>query len=279
MIAIRRMMPNDFAFAVSLTDGENWAYVEEDFERLLSYEPEGCFVAESEKQLVGIVTTTSYAQLGYIGNVIVEERFRGRGVGQQLVKNALKYLIGIGAKTVHLTSYLNTIRFYEKLGFESEFPISSMSVGTKRFGFLDHQVWKESDVDRILQLDRTYFGGDRSRIIRRMMADFPDLLLTSKGTSFGYIATSCTEKSCEIGPLIVESGDVEAAERLLKGVLGVVSADLARIFVPHTNQSATELVKSLGFKEDFRTVRMFHGQPNTVERNEGIFAIGALEKG
>lgn len=279
MIAIRKMTPDDFAFAVSLTDEENWAYVEEDFERLLSYEPEGCFIAESEGQPVGIVTTTSYVELGYIGNVIVKEQFRERDIGQRLVKNALEHLIRIGVKTIHLTSYIDTIGFYEKLGFEPEFPISSMSVDTKGFGFLDHHVWKESDVDKILQLDRTYFGGDRSRIIRRMMADFPDLLLTSKGTSFGYIATSCTEKSCEIGPLIVELGDAEAAERLLRGVLGVVSADLARIFVPHSNDSAIELADSLGFKEDFRTMRMFHGQPNTVERKEGIFAIGALEKG
>jgi ribosomal protein S18 acetylase RimI-like enzyme len=279
MIAIRRMTPDDFAFAVSLTDEESWAYVEEDFERLLSYEPEGCFVAESGKQPVGIVTTTSYIHLGYIGNVIVDERFRGRDIGIRLVENSLRYLTGIGVKTVHLTSYMDTVGFYEKLGFKPEFLISSMSIETKEFDFLDHQVWKEGDVDRILQLDRRYFGGDRSRIIRRMMVDFPDLLLTSKGTSFGYIATSCTEKSCEIGPLIAESGDLDAAEGLLRGVLGVVSADLARIFVPHSNESATELVKSLGFREDFRTMRMFHGQPNTIERSEGIFAIGALEKG
>lgn len=279
MISIRRMTQGDFSFAVSLTDDEDWGYVKEDFERLLSYEPEGCFVAEIRRRPIGLATTTSYGSVGWIGNVIVDEKFRGKAVGTQLVQASLEYLRSRGAKTVHLTSYMDSIRFYERLGFEQEFPISSMSVETRAFRSPCCRLARETDLERILQLDASHLGGDRSRIIRRIMRDFPQLLLVTKSHPFGYAAACCTEKSCEIGPLIVEWGSMEAAEELLRGILHNVSADKAKIFVPHANEQAMELVTSLGFEEDFKTMRMLYGEINRNERVEGIYAIGALEKG
>jgi len=275
---IRRMTLGDLPFAVSLTDVENWAYVEEDFDRLLGYEPEGCFIAEVEKQPVGLTTATSYGPVAWIGNVIVDEEFRGTGVGAQLVRTAVDYLASVGVKTVHLTSYMNTIRFYERLGFRQEFPVSTMSIATAGFDSPDVDVAKETDLEQIAALDAAYFGGDRSRIIRRMWRDFPRLLLMTDVPA-GYVIATCTEKCCEIGPLIVESGNPDTAEQLLRGILGSVLADRARMFVPHANPRATELARSLGFEEDFRTMRMVHGEVNKAERTEGIYALGALEKG
>ncbi|MFQ5909291.1 MAG: GNAT family N-acetyltransferase [Thermoplasmata archaeon] len=278
MIDIRRMTQEDFSFAVALTDREGWGYVEEDFERLLSYEPEGCFVAEYEKRPIGLTTTTSYGRIGWIGNVMVEERFRETGVGRRLVQASVEYLMNAGVRTVHLTSYMNIIHFYEGLGFQTEFLISSMSVDTRGFDSSKCGVADEASLNRITALDASFFGGDRSRIIRRMWRDFPRLLLVTED-SLGYVIATCTEKSCEIGPLVVESGSQHAAEQLLRGILSTVSANKARIFVPHANQSALKLVKSLGFEEDFKTMRMRYGKANKKERPEGIFAIGALEKG
>lgn len=275
---IRRMTPGDFSFAVSLTDSEDWAYVENDFARLLGYEPEGCFIAEVEKRPVGLTTATSYGPVAWIGNVIVAEGSRGTGIGTQLVSTAVDYLGSVGVKTVHLASYVNTIRFYERLGFRQEFPVSTMSIDTTGFDSSDVDVAKETDLEQIAALDAAYFGGNRSRIIQRMWRDFPQLLLKTDVPA-GYVIATCTEKSCEIGPLIAESGSPDAAELLLRGILGNVLADRARIFVPHANPRAAELAKSLGFEEDFRTMRMLNGEVNEAERTDGIYTLGALEKG
>lgn len=275
---IRRMTRGDFSFAVSLTDSEDWAYVENDFARLLGYEPEGCFIAEVEKQPVGLTTATSYGPVAWIGNVIVAEESRGTGIGTQLVRAAVDYLESIDVKTVHLASYMNTIRFYERLGFRQEFPISTMSIDTTGFGSSDVDTAKETDLEQIAALDTACFGGNRSRIIQRMWRDFPQLLLKTDVPA-GYVIATCTEKSCEIGPLVVESGSPDAAELLLRGILGEVLADRVRMFVPHANPRAADLAKSLGFEEDFRTLRMLNGEVNEAERMDGIYALGALEKG
>ncbi|MFQ6107575.1 MAG: GNAT family N-acetyltransferase [Thermoplasmata archaeon] len=275
---IRRMTEGDFSFAVALTDGEEWGYVEEDFERLLSYEPEGCFIAEAENQPVGLTTTTSYGPVGWIGNVVIDKRFRGTGVGTHLVRTSMEYLLSSGVRTIQLTSYMNTIQFYAKLGFQSEFPVSCMSIGTKDFDLLDCRMAKETDLDTIAELDAAYFGGNRTRVIRRMWRDFPRLVLLPM-EGLGYVIATCTEKSCEVGPLVVESGNPEVAGQLLKGILGAVLAEEARMFIPHANASALELTKSLGFREEFRTMRMRYGEVNRAERAEGIYAMGALEKG
>ena len=275
---IRRMTPGDFSFAVSLTDSEDWAYVENDFARLLDYEPEGCFIAEVEKQPVGLTTATSYGPVAWIGNVMVAEGSRGMGIGTRLVRAAVDHLASVGVKTVHLASYMNTIRFYERLGFRQEFPISVMSIDTTGFDSSDVDVAKETDLEQIAALDAAYFGGNRSRIIQRMWRDFPQLLLKTDVPA-GYVIATCTEKSCEVGPLIAESGRPDAAELLLRGILGNVLADRARIFVPHANPRAVDLAKSMGFEEDFRTLRMLNGEVNEAERTDGIYALGALEKG
>jgi GNAT superfamily N-acetyltransferase len=275
---IRRMTPEDLTFAVALTDVEEWCYVEEDFERLLHYEPEGCFVAETEDRRIGLTTSTSFGPVAWIGNVIVDKEFRGSGVGAELVRAAMEYLTGIGVESIQLTSYMDTIRFYEGLGFRQEFPISAVSVKTAGFESSGVDMADEAELDGITALDAEYFGGDRSRVILRMWTDFPYLFMKTDAPA-GYVLATCTEKCCEIGPLVVDSGDRETAEQLLRGILHSVMAAKARMFVPCASPRPFELVRSLGFEEEYRTVRMVHGKVNEAERTEGIFALGALEKG
>jgi GNAT superfamily N-acetyltransferase len=275
---IRRMTPGDLSFAVALTDVEDWAYVEEDFERLLDYEPQGCFIAETDEKRIGLTTSTSFGSVAWIGNVVVDREFRESGVGARLVEAAIEYLTGIGVKSIQLTSYMNTVGFYEELGFRQEFPVSAVSVETAGFESSDVDMVEEAELESIAALDAAHFGGDRSRVIRRMWNDFPHLLLKTDAPD-GYVLATCTEKCCEIGPLIVESGDRGTAERLLRGILHSVMAAKARMFVPRASPRPFEVVRSLGFEEEYRTVRMVHGEMNRAERTEGIFALGALEKG
>lgn len=276
---IRTLTPEDFRFAVALTDKENWGYVESDFERLLGYEPDGCFIAEDDGTPVGITTTTSYGRVAWIGNVIVEPDCRDKGIGERLVRHAMDYLESLGVGTIQLTSYVDTVAFYESLGFEAEFPVLSMSVDTTRFTTEAGREAKREDLDKIAAFDASCFGGDRSRVIRQLWEDFPQLVLMSERGPFGYVIGFCTRKTCEIGPLIVESGDRNLAERLLRGALNAVLAERARVFIPTWHENPVLMAESLGFVEDFRTVRMRCGGTNREEKLGTIFAIGALEKG
>jgi ribosomal protein S18 acetylase RimI-like enzyme len=88
---VRRLDERDIDAAINLTDLENWGYTRADFRRLLALSPEGCFVAESRGRVVGVLTTTSYEGLAFLGAVIVSPELRGKGVGKAMMETALEH--------------------------------------------------------------------------------------------------------------------------------------------------------------------------------------------
>ena len=78
MVRIRKMLNDDFEYAVNLTDTLDWNLSENDFKFMLNLEPEGCFVATVDSEKVGITTTICYNGVGWIGNVIVDKNFRNK---------------------------------------------------------------------------------------------------------------------------------------------------------------------------------------------------------
>jgi len=67
---------------------EQWNVRVEDLRRMLDYEPNGCFVAEVNEELVGHVFTVDYGQLGWIGLLIVKPEYRRMEVGRLLMEKA-----------------------------------------------------------------------------------------------------------------------------------------------------------------------------------------------
>src|SRR5438309_7525226 len=120
---VRRLDEHDIRAAIALTDLENWGYTRADFVRLLTLSPEGCFVVEANGRVVGVLTTTTYDGLAFLGAVIVAPELRGKGVGKEMMEAALVHLRRTGVRTVRLNAYLNAIPFYERLGFHREYEV------------------------------------------------------------------------------------------------------------------------------------------------------------
>ncbi len=92
MIYVSLMTIEDIPFAISLTDIENWGNSPADFERLISLELEGCYVARLNDEPVGMITTTSANNYGFIGSLIVKDGYRRQGIGETLMLKAISYL-------------------------------------------------------------------------------------------------------------------------------------------------------------------------------------------
>ena len=82
-----------------------------------------CFAAEDRNgKIMGAVTGRAYYNEVHIGDLIVEEKYRGRGVGSRLVSTVEETYKGKGYDVITLTTFgFQAPGFYKKLGFKTEF--------------------------------------------------------------------------------------------------------------------------------------------------------------
>ena len=166
------MSPSDFQFATKLANTMNWNMAPEDFEFMTSLEPEGCFVAFQGAERVGIATSISFRRIGWFGNLIVKEKYRGKGVGSILVKHAVNYLQSKGVKTVGLYAYPNLVNFYGNLGFKKDVDFSLLH--TERLGSVIAETLprvEQPQINEIEDFDSRFFGGERKKLLESIILE------------------------------------------------------------------------------------------------------------
>src|SRR5207245_3850647 len=198
---IRRLEERDIDAAIALTDLEAWGYTREDFRRLLALSPDGCFAAERYGRVVGVLTTTTYDDLAFLGAVIVAPELRGKGVGKEMMEAALAHLRATGVRTVRLNAYLNAIPFYERLGFHREYEVirwhGLAKAGERVPGI--RPIGAE-DLSRLARMDARYFGANRQELIARLAEEFPGTFLVAehRGRLRGLIGGEASGDACDV---------------------------------------------------------------------------------
>ena len=82
--------------------------------------PNTCFVAEDNGELVGVIMSGHDGRRGFIYHTTVKEECRGQGIGRKLVDSALTALEAEGIHKVALVVFRKNALgnvFWEKLGF------------------------------------------------------------------------------------------------------------------------------------------------------------------
>src|SRR6185369_129043 len=169
MHAIRLLFESDIPAAMRLKEAAGWNQTEADWRRLIKLEPNGCFAAIENDQLVGTTTTTTYEDdLAWIGMVLVDPQHRRRGIATRLMETALAYLDGKVA-VIKLDATAEGSPVYEKFGFKTESLVERWrgSVTARSVERDDTAI----NLEELLELDRRAFGADRSRLIKSLIDD------------------------------------------------------------------------------------------------------------
>jgi predicted GNAT family N-acyltransferase len=74
-------------------------------------------VALLDGNVVGVLRIVFLREHAKFGRVAVEARYRGRGIAQAMMKYAMELARGRGETRFYLTSQLDKVKLYEKLGF------------------------------------------------------------------------------------------------------------------------------------------------------------------
>jgi GNAT superfamily N-acetyltransferase len=256
-IEIRLLFESDIPAAMLLKEAAGWNQTEEDWQRLLALEPNGCFAAVKDGGLVGTTTTTTYGNdLAWIGMVLVDRQQRRQGVATQLMNVAIDYLKDKVA-TVKLDATALGEPVYERLGFrvESRFErwsgiANARNADTPRL--LDH--------DDLLALDRIAFAVDRSKLIEKLIDDAcvpPILLRAADGTLNGYALARNGTNADYVGPVVARSP--KHVELLLDQVLSELSG--RRVYIDFNTECgvSTSVLSDRGFVKERDLVRMSAG--------------------
>ncbi len=248
---------------------------------MLALAPQGCFAAEDEGRLVGVLSTTSYGALAFLGAVIVDPALRGHGVGRLLMHEALRHLASTWVQTVRLNAYTNVIPFYEKLGFHREYEVIRWHgrPPVDKPGHASRAV--PEDLDRLVSFDARFFGAPRKALLDRLLEEYPEtfLLLSDGPQVLGYLVGSPYDGACEIGPWAVAAGHPDVARDLFRTLAAKVGPREYAFSGPERNPDLARFASDAGFAEAFRTLRMWWGQDLYPGNPAGLWAAGGLEKG
>ena len=162
-LRLRLLTRADLAFADSIRALAGWNQTTDDWQRFLTIEPDGCFLAEWNGAPAGTATTTVYGpELAWIGMVLVHPDFRRRGIGRALLQRCIEYLRVRGVRCLKLDATPLGKKVYDDLGFKDEWTLTRWECAKcrPRPTVFDSRIrtWRNSDARGIDRLDSAVFG-------------------------------------------------------------------------------------------------------------------------
>lgn len=282
-LIIRPMHESDLDFAAHCTDTEGWvSETRREFEGFFGHTPGGCLIAELDDQPVGIGVATYYGGYGFIGELIVEEAFRGRGIGRRMMDRAIEYLRQRGSHSIYLDGVLAAVPLYERVGFRK------LCRSLRFIGELHGQqhegvrLMQPADLDTIAALDQEAFGADRRYFLQRRLHLFPALCQVQEknGRIQGYIFGRRGDEYIAGGPWLVQP-EAENPLALIESLaLHAAEGVVMSVGVLEHNTRAVSLIRTLGLEERATSPwRMVLGPSDRLGNDPRLFGNGSAAKG
>jgi len=276
------MLSSDLDFAASLTALEGWqSETRQVFEGFLAYHPDGCFVAEVSGRRSGMCIATPYQGFGFVGELIVVEGQRGRGIGGQLLEQAIAHLRQRRASAIFLDGVLKAVPLYERSGFRKLCRSWRFNGSIPSAAHPGTRPMRAADLEAVAALDRAAFGADRSFFLERHLALYPDLCLVQEdqGEMQGFIMGRRAGESVSAGPWVAAPCAPHPAS-LLESLACQAGATTLKFGLLGSNPEALASVEPYGLVENPASPwRMVLGDPGLPGEPSQIYAIGSPAKG
>jgi len=281
-VEVRSLVKGDIGEALRLKSQAGWNQTEGDWRRLLKLDPQGCFAASVDGQIVGTTTTTMYGRgLAWVGMVLVDQGFRRRGIATKLMRAALRHLDEMGVTTVKLDATPAGAPVYEALGFETELLIERWSGVACGGTDVPDEVVEAAEPSLFFELDRRAFGADRTPLLKALFEDASDRPLACMtpgvGRLIGYVFTRPGTDAFYVGPLVAT--DPAAASKLLEAALCRLTGRRVFIDLNTTFVGGGEVLASRGFVRQRELIRMRYGEVSGAGTSGSIFSIAGPEYG
>jgi len=278
----------DVPAAQRLREQAGWNQTDDDWRRLLAWEPSGCWIAELDGRIVASTTVTTYGtRIAWIGMVLVDEIHRRRGIGTRMLAHAHEYLGAEGVRTVALDATPAGRSLYETLGYRERYGLErwrgtlnppsevtraatgirpadvatatpeAASRATLTAGHVRPLL--PADLAAVAAYDAPVFGTDRTRLLDSLANGHPaDCVVAERaGALTGYALCRPGARAVHLGPLVAD--DSLTAELLAWAALRDHRGRETIVDVVTSNQHAVTLAGRLGLAPVRPFIRMTRG--------------------
>lgn len=286
MIHLRVMTKADIPAAQRLKEIAGWNQTKTDWARFLEESETGCFVAELDGEVRGTAATISFEnRFAWIGMVLVDPAYRGRGIGTTLLERTIEYLDAVGIPCIKLDATPQGKPIYEKLGFLPEYEIERWTL-RRTSPLVSGRAAADSISDlpsrlleQIFETDRDIFGASRSSLLKSIHRDAPDFTsaIVSGGTLNGYAFGRRGSFADHLGPWMANAAPV--ARELSEKFLARSNRDVVIVDYLKSNEVVGHLLRSFGFAFTRPLTRMYRGTNAFPGRPDRLCAILGPEFG
>jgi ribosomal protein S18 acetylase RimI-like enzyme len=264
---LRLLTPRDIPAGVALAERIGWPHQASDWERLLAWSPDGCFlIEEAGGPVIGTVSTTPYGtELAWIGMLIVAPDRQRQGLGGQLMRAALDHLIARGTERIMLDATDAARPLYRSLGFREFWKIERWEGRASTYLGPRARHMRPDDVPAVLETDSLWFGVGRTHILTRMLQEFPDLAWvdSQRGELEGYLLGRRSKQGVHLGPWM--SWSATSAERLLLVALEQLQGQPVVLDIPDYSGRGRILASNHNLRRVRQCTRMIYGSAAPVE--------------
>lgn len=279
-IACRQMKPDDIPSGLSLCRNNNWNQLARDWELFFKISPYGCRVASENEKITGSVTTIRYQHaFCWIGMLLVDPAHQRKGIGKQLLNEALAILKN--EETVKLDATPAGRELYLQLNFEDEYPLMRMQAITGATGLTHSPAMplQKNELVRLCEADEIIFGANRESILHWLWQGAKEyaFIVKENNSMTGYCLGRRGYKFSQIGPVIADN--IHYAKHLVMAALSNCEKQPVILDTSVDDPEWIEWLKGIGFTEQRTFIRMYKG----VNRFPGIpgkqYAIAGPEYG
>jgi ribosomal protein S18 acetylase RimI-like enzyme len=282
-MVFRTIKPDDIANCKLLSDAEGWNQTETDWKLLVNNSQNICLLAETGRKVIGTATAMNYSgEVAWIGMVLVEKAYRGRGIGKMLVSNLLNQLLSF--KSVKLDATPAGQPLYEKLGFKSEYLIHrittpSMDNAQPFLSGITPVAVLVSDIPEITALDASIFGAERTSLMKSLVNENLEnsWCIKRNGRITAFALGRQGRKYHQIGPVFASS--LIEAVILISQTLLRLDGKLLLLDVPANKVELINWLNSIGFVRQRDFVRMYLNENLCQGKPENQFLICGPEFG
>jgi ribosomal protein S18 acetylase RimI-like enzyme len=283
-VKLRGMTERDLETGLMrLCRSAGWNQRREDWELFLRLNPGGCFVAELDGAVVGTITTLNYAdRIGWIAMLLVDPAMRRQGIGTRLLHRAMETLSNCA--TIGLDATPEGKKVYDGLGFVDEYEVSRMVAPTalKKTPGAEPRVRtaQKGDAELMTALDRPAFGAERRSVLETLLDTAPEYAAIAEnesGKPIGFVLGRHGHRFEHVGP--IHGSDVETAKTLARAAFARTAGKPLLVDTLLHTSAWPAWLRSLGFVEQRRFVRMYRGASCGHPQLGSYFAAGGPELG